>query len=70
LVAHYIPSTQFFPPRQINDEKTKKFLSLHHHHHHQPRPQSSIRKWEKHKTYTELQLAQKFVGTVSGAKKC
>ncbi len=69
LVAHYIPSTQFFPPRQIHDEKTKKFLSLHHHHH-QPRPQSSIRKWEKHKTYTELQLAQKFVGTVSDAKKC
>ncbi len=49
LVAHYIPSTQFFPPRQIHDEKTKKLLSLHHHH--QPRPQSSIKKWEKHKTY-------------------
>ncbi len=69
LVAHYIPSTQFFPPRQIHDEKTKKFLSLHHRHH-QPRPQSSIRKWEKHKTYTELQLAQNFVSTVSDAKKC
>ncbi len=68
LVAHYIPSIQFFPPRQIHDQKIKKFLSLHHHH--QPRPQSSIRKWQKHKTYTELQLAQKFVSTVSDAKKC